>query len=208
MKKSPIVSLSKGIISHGANVSSDGFTCEDSLSTGSGSEEDGSLTLFLSISVAFEGSGSGSSSNTFSIISGGLSFDGGSMSSDGTFLSAESFLLSGLSSLMVVRGSFVGSLGRVNLGLSISKDISGSDSFGVGSLLSFIGSVVLRLGGRGGDLGVVPSSESLLLDGKGSGGGFGGLEVSGGGSDLSGKSFLHGIGHLNVVSFGLFVLVD
>jgi len=203
-----ISSLSKSKHSIGANVSSDSVSSNDSLGTGFGFDEDGSLRLFLSFFVALEGSGSGSGSFTFSFIGGSLCSDGGSMSSDGTFLMGESFLLSGLSSLMVVRGSFVGNAGRFNLGISLSKDLSGSFSFGVGILLSFVGSVVLFLGDPGGDLGGVPSSESLLLDGKGSGGGFSGLQVSGGGSDLSGKRFLLGSGHIVVMSDGVFVLSD
>ena len=199
---------SKSELGVGGKVSLDSIMSEDSLGTGSGSEEDGGLSLFDSLTVVVESGSSGSGSDSLSFIGSGIGCDVGGVFSDGSGLGTGSGGLSSFSGFVAVGGSVVGRFGSSGIGRSIGKDTGGSGSFSGGSLRSILRSGAVLSGSSFGNLGEVPFSESLLLDGKGGGGGFGGNEVSVGGSDLSSKGGSLGSGHLVVMSDGLFVGSD
>jgi hypothetical protein len=94
------------------------------------------------------------------------------VSSDGSSLGTGNVSLNSLSGLVVVGFGVVSGSGSYGIGSSLNKSSVGSSSFSMGSAVFFGGS-------SDGSLGVVPFSESLILEVEGGGGGFGGSLVSG-----------------------------
>jgi len=189
-------------------VCSDVFTSSNGSGVGSGLHVDGFGLLSLGLSVRSEGSRSGASGNslfTISVLLGGLGsfvgFLGFSLFSSGLLLGSKSTIVVLLSEFeLILHGGLVC--------FSIFEFLSHLVFVGFGGVVCFDGSGMGHAGFTGGDLGLVPVSEGMELEGFGGGGSFGGLEFGVNCVSLYGHGFDGGFLGAVVLGNGSVVLLD